>query len=386
MTPLRASLLPLLLLLAPPAPSWAGEPFRYTEAKCGTGELKWVNDVPVLVVRGRPQQTGEQWGALALKPASGLVTLADGFIKDRGWEKLYPLMLKAGGVMEPQFPADHLLELEAAAKASGWPRDLLVFANTIPDLKKLGGCSTLFVGAQRSATGGPLLGRNLDWPPFGPLHEYTLVVAYRPEGKLAFASVTYPGMLGVFSGMNEKGLAVAELTVTDAQDGSAKLDVTGTPYTLALRRVLEECSTVDEAEKLIRSLKRTVRQNVAVCDRAGGAVFEVTPKTVAVRRAVDGLCACTNHFRTEGLATSTACERYTALEKSREVMMLDVGQVAKRMDAANQGAWTLQTMVFEPSSLKLHLAFGKGPATRLPLRTLDLAVLFGKEGGRAAKP
>jgi hypothetical protein len=386
MTPPRASLVPLLLSLALAAPSLAGEPFRYPEAKFGQGELRWVSEVPVLVVHGRPQQTGEQLGALALKPAAGLVKLADGFVKDRGWEALYPLLLKTGRVMEPQFPADHLRELEAAAKASGWPRDLLVFANTIPDLRKLGGCATLFVGAERSATGGPLLGRNLDWPPFGPLHEYTLVVVYRPEGKLAFAAVTYPGMVGVFSGMNEKGLAVADLTVTDAKDGSAKLDVTGTPYTLALRRVLEECSTVAEAEKLVRSLRRTVRQNIAVCDRAGGAVFEETPKTVAVRRAEDGLCACTNHFRTEGLATSTECKRYTTLQASRGMKTLDVGQVAECMDAVNQGAWTLQTMVFEPASLKLHLAFGKGPATRLPLRTLDLPVLFGKEGGRAAKP
>jgi hypothetical protein len=374
MTPLRTS----LLILALAAPALAAEPFRYPEAKSGKGELKRVDGVPVLVVQGKPEEMGEQLGALALKPASGLVKLADGFVKDRGWDRIYPLLLKTGGVMEPQFPRDHLKELEAAAKASGWPRDLLVFANTIPDLRKLGGCSTLFVEAGRSATGGPLFGRNLDWPPFGPLHEYTLVVVYRPQGKLAFASVTYPGMVGVFSGINEKGLALADLTVNDARDDSAKLDVTGVPYTLALRRVLEECSTVAEAEKLVRSLKRTTRQNVAVCDPKGGAVFEVTPKTVAVRHAVEGICACTNHFRTEELATSTTCERYAALVKSREMKTLGVKDVAERMDAANQGAWTLQTMVFEPSALKLHLAFGKGPATRLPLHTLDLAGLFGK--------
>ena len=33
-------------------------------------------------------------------------------------------------------------------------------------------------------------------------------------------------------------------------------------------------------------------------------------------------------------------------------------------------------MVFEPAALKLHLAFGKGPATRLPLHTLELKGLF----------
>jgi hypothetical protein len=363
----------LLLILALTA-----EPFHYPEAKSDKGELKYIDGVPVLVVQGKPEEIGYQLANLALKPSLGLVKLADDFMKDRGWEKLYPLLLKTGAVMEPQFPRDHLKELDAAAKASGWPRDLLVFANTIPDLRKLGGCSTLFIGPERSSTGGPLFGRNLDWPPFGPLHEYTLVVVYRPEGKLAFASITYPGMIGVFSGMNEKGLALADLTVTDSKDGSPKLDVKGTPYTLALRRVLEECSTVEEAEKLIRSFKRTTRQNIAICDRNTGAVFEVTPKTVAVRKPAEGVCACTNHFRIEGLATSLKCERYTTLERTREMKNVGVADVAKQLDAVNQGQWTLQTMVFEPSSLRLHLAYGKGPATRLPLHTLDLKTLFGK--------
>jgi hypothetical protein len=365
---------PLLILAIIGVPS---EPFRYPEAKSGKGELRLVDSVPVLIVQGKPEEIGDQLGSLALKPASGLVKLADGFVKDRGWEKLYPLILKTGGLMEPQFPRDHLKELESAAKASGWPRDLLVFANTIPDLRKLGGCATLCVGAERSATGGPLFGRNLDWPPFGPLHEYTLVIVYRPQGKFAFASVAYPGMVGVFSGMNEKGLALADLTVIDSKDDSARLDVSGIPYTLALRRVLEECSTVEEAEKLVRSLRRTTRQNIALCDRKGGVVLEVTPKTVAVRRPEEGICACTNHFRTEDLATSTKCERYATLEKSREMKKFDVKEVAKQMDAVNQGAWTLQTMVFEPSELRLRLAYGKGPATRLPLHTLDLGALFG---------
>jgi hypothetical protein len=192
-------------------------------------------------------------------------------------------------------------------------------------------------------------------------------------------------MLGVISGINEKGLALAELSVTAAKDGSATLDVRGVPFTLALRRVLEECSTVGEAEKLLRSLRRTIRQNVAVCDKKGGAVLEVTPKTVALRRPVEGICACTNHFRTAELATATECRRYAALDKSRGMRDFDVAGVAERMDAVNQGEWTLQTMVFEPSSLRLHLALGKGPATRLPLRTLELAVLMGAGHGRDEK-
>jgi hypothetical protein len=300
----------LLVALVAISPALADEPFRYPQAKQGRGELRYVNGVPVLLVGGAPAETGEQIGVLALKPATVLTKLVDQFIKANGWERLYPVLLKTGNIMLPQFPPDHLAELEAAAKASGWSRD------------------------------------------------------------------GYPGMLGCTSAMNDAGLALAELTVTTAADDSPALNVAGVPFTLAFRRVMEECRTVEEAEKLLRSLKRTVRQNVAICDRRRAAVFEITPKSLVVRPAESGLCACTNHFRTQGLATQTDCPRYAALVKGQGTGKLTVADVARQMDAVNQGDWTLQTMVFEPAALKLHLAYGKGPATRLPLHTLELKSLF----------
>jgi hypothetical protein len=369
----------LLLIGLVQAPALGVEPFRYPEARAGKGEMRFIAGVPVLIVQGQPEEIGQQVGALVLKPASCLRALADDFIKAQGWERLYPLLLKTGNLMKPQFPPSHLKELQAAARASGWPEDLLVFGNTVPDLRKLAACSALIVEPQRSATGGPLFGRNVDWPPFGPLSEYAFVAIYRPKGKLAFASITYPGMVGVASGINEKGLALADLTVNDAKDGSVKVDPSGVPYMLALRRVLEECATIEDAERLLRSIKRTIRQNVAICDREHGAVFEITPKNLIVRRAVEGICSCTNHFRSEQLATATTCPRFAKLEQSRNLKQLDVVAVAKQMDEVNQGSWTVQTMVFEPKTLQLHVALGKGPATRLPLRTLDLASLFAQE-------
>jgi hypothetical protein len=374
----------LLIALVPWPASRADEPFRYPEARAGKGELRRVDGISVLLVRGKPEEMGQQIGRLALQPASGLLKRAQEFIKAQGWEKVYPLLLRTGSLMRSRFPPDHLKELEAAASVSGWPMDLLIFANTIPDLRKLGGCSALMIEAERSATGGPLFGRNLDWPPFGPLTECAFVAIHRPEGKLPFASITYPGMIGTLSGTNAGGLTLADLTVTEANDGSTVLDVTGTPYTLALRRVLEECATIAEAEQLLRSLKRTVRQNVAICDRHHAAVFEITPKSLVVRRSVEGICVCTNHFRSEALAVPTTCKRYARLDQCRGMAKLDVAGVARQMDAVNQGSSTLQTMVFEPAALKLHIAVGKGPATRLPLRTLDLGALF-SEGPEKAE-
>src|SRR6516225_686573 len=108
----------LLVALLSGTPAKGTEPFRYPEAKHGRGELRYINNIPVLSVQGSPAELGEQIGALALKPATGLTRLADRFVKESGWERLYPVILKTGNIMLPQFPPDHLTELEAASKAS----------------------------------------------------------------------------------------------------------------------------------------------------------------------------------------------------------------------------------------------------------------------------
>jgi isopenicillin-N N-acyltransferase-like protein len=327
---------------------------------------------------------GEQIGVLAIKPAAALFDLTKEFLKSRGWEQLYPVLLKTAAGLATQFPPHHLAELEAMAKASGQSRDLLVFGNVAPDLLKFGGCSAWTVDAARSATGGPLFGRNLDWPPLGKLHEYCLVTVYRPKGKKAFAVIGYPAQIGASSGINESGLALATLEVTAWADGSARFDPAGTPYTLLLRQVLEECGTAAEAEKRLGAAKRTTAFSVVVCDKAGGVAFEVTAKRVAARPAADGFCVCTNHFRTDGLATLTQCQRYDALAKPAGADKVTVADVAKRLDAVNQGKATVQAMVFEPAAAKLHLAFGAGPATKLPLREVGLGKLFAN--GFGAEP
>jgi hypothetical protein len=338
--------------------------------------LKYINEVPVLLVKGTPEEMGEAAGVLVLKPAAKLFGLTNEFAKRHGLENVWPLMMNAGGLFSSRFPAHHLQEVEAMARAAGQPRGLLVGVNMFHDLMGLGGCSALLVEGSRSSTGQPLFGRNLDWPPFFNLHEYTIVTVYRPKDKHAFALIGYPGMIGCATGMNDAGLCLGTLEVTASKDRAPRYDPTGTPYMLALRRVLEDCSTVEEAEKLLRSMRRATMHNLAICDRNSAAVFEITSKSLAVRTDEEGLCSCTNHFRCAELCLNKKCWRYAILEKSGSKEKLSLKDVAKQMHAVNQGAATLQTMIFEPAALKLHLAYGPGPATALPLRELHLQPLF----------
>jgi isopenicillin-N N-acyltransferase like protein len=152
------------------------------------------------------------------------------------------------------------------------------------------------------------------------------------------------------------------------------------PTLLLLRRVMEECGSVEEAAALIRSVERAASLNLALCDRQRGAILEITPKTVALRAAGDGVAICTNHFRSAELATSTKCWRYESLERSIGGEKFTIADIAKRLHAVNQGESTMQSMIFEPATFKLHLTIGKGPATARPMRELELAgMLVGKK-------
>jgi hypothetical protein len=370
----------VLCVLAVPA---AAADRRYPEAKSGKGELRYVQEIPVLTVEGTPEEIGTQFGELALKPAKKpLLGRVDSYMKQIGWQEQFPKMLKFSWLVYANFPKPNQVELTSACKAADADRDLLTALNAIPDLAKMGGCSTLVVEPGRSSTGGPLFGRLLDWPPFEELPEHTLVLVVRPKDKHSFAAVTFPVLLGTISGMNDAGLSLAINEIYAAKDGSKGQNLNGTPMLFLFRKILEECTTLDEAEKVLKANARTTWFCLTVCDKNGGCVFEVTPRSVIRRDAIKDVCCCTNHFRTDELCVSTKCTRYPKLE---EVQKADgkfgVADVAKALDRVNQGANTVHAMVFEPKERVLHLAYGGGgkSATTKPLTKLELGPLFDRK-------
>jgi hypothetical protein len=167
-----------------------------------------------------------------------------------------------------------------------------------------------------------------------------------------------------------------------ARDGAPMFNPKGEPYTFCFRRMLEECTTTAEAEKLLRAAARTTILSLATCDLNGGLVLEMTPKTVAARRGGNkGILACTNHFRTDELAMPMfmRCSRYQSLTQGRTPDAMTVADVGRRLHAANMGKLTAQTMVFEPAALTLHVAIGACPSSALPMKELDLKPLFAGE-------
>jgi isopenicillin-N N-acyltransferase-like protein len=347
----------------------------FAAKKIDGAELRMMGAVPVAILTGTPEEIGRQHGELLAEPGKAMVEFPQRFAERFGVEAFWPFVTQAGKTLVSRAPLSHREELAAIAAHSEVTTDQLAVGNTLLELRRLG-CSAVVVEPSRSKTGGPIFGRNFDFPTLGDLDKYSMVIVYRPAGKHAFASIGFPGLVGVISGMNDAGLAAATLDVEQSADGSRKFNPVGEPLAFVFRRIMEECTTVDEAEKLLRSVKPTTWMNLTVCDRNGGATFEITPDHIARRNSEEGIVRCTNHFRCEGLSVGEQCWRYDALDVHPLAGQVGIRDVQLALDGANQGDMTLQTMVFEPRDLVLHLAIGKPPVSLNKMEKIELAPLF----------
>ena len=354
--------------------------FRFPEGRHGEAELRYVDGVPLLTVQGTPEEIGEAVGVLALRPGRRMADYPLDLLRTFWLRPLRWPMLQVGRWLARRFPTDYHREMEAMYAAADLSRDLAVLNNTFYDIKKVAFCSALLVTTERTTEGGPLLGRNLDYPPLGYANEFSLVTVYRPrDGRHAFASIGFPGMVGCLSGMNDAGLTVAVMEAYQVSFGNRRLNLAGMPFALCFRRLLEECSSIEEACTLLNRMKRIGLNSLVVADRNGVAVFEITPDRVVVRRPKDGVCVCTNHFCTKELRPLVTFNLFKTLnhfatleEVTRKRSEFGITDLHAALHSVCDQDITLQTMVFEPRKLRLHLAIGTIPASAAPMRVIDL--------------
>jgi hypothetical protein len=282
--------------------------------------------------------------------------------------------LAAAKVFEGHMLPAHRAEVAALARDTSLDERAVALAQCFLDLQPSTACSTLTLPAEAAPDGIARFGRNLDFPSRGIADKRTVILIYRPAGRYAFAAVSWPGLVGVLSGMNEHGLALANMEVPRAP----RLP-TAMPYTLLYRMVLERCRTVDEVIALLKATPRQTANNLMLMDATGArAVAEITPQGVVVRRGRPGAALLsTNHQRGQDTATTGLCWRYDRLKAESAAHFGDIGvkRIERMLADTAQGDLTLQSMVFEPATRRLYLATGKD-APEHPFYPLDLKPLF----------
>jgi len=369
---LRAWAALFLAVLAVPAVARAAQ---FKEATHGPASLTLVEGVPLVHVYGTPEQMGEQQGALLGPQLSLLVDqylnkYLRSFGKDLG---LRGSVLKLSHRMEKSIPRRYIEEMKALAKSAGVAYEDVLLANTVFDIRRAVFCSTFVALGERSADGRPIFGRNLDFPSLGVAHKYSCVIVYHPKQGRAVASVTFPGLIGVLSGLNDAGVAAA---VMEARVPG--LQTIATPYALVFRTALTNAASTGEVVRTVTARARSTNNNLMICDAKGNAACaELSIRKVVARRPVNGVIYSTNHFTSKELGRPWMCWRLPRLRKALGGSVRVDEAMAKKIlaDVAVARA-TMQSIVFRPAACSFLLAVGQPPAPSRKFVLFKKPVLF----------
>ena len=331
-----------------------------------------ASPVPIIELRGTPQEIGRQH---AQKLGPQVRELHEKYLKPWFTDAALHRKAQLAAIMfRLMLNPEHRNELDSFAAELKLNLPDAMLGNCFLDLIPINACSTITLPAEASADGVARFGRNLDFPGMNIAEKHTVLLIVRPEGRFSYAAVTWPGLLGVLSGMNEHGLTVANMEV-DRRGGIPQ----AMPYTLLYRTLLERCKTVDEAIKLLSDTPRQTANNLMLMDAAGNrAVAEIRPDGVSVRRGLSNAALIsTNHQRGEDQNTPKRCWRYDTLRNQSAKLFgqQDALSIARLLGQVAQGKMTLQSMVFEPSTRVIHLATGE-QATKNPYHRIDLKPYF----------
>jgi hypothetical protein len=163
------------------------------------------------------------------------------------------------------------------------------------------GCTSFGLWGNRTINNKLLIGRNFDFYVGDEFAEDKLILLLKPEKGYGMLFVTWGGMIGVVSGMNEKGL-----TVTLNAAPSEIPYHTAMPVSLIAREVLQYASTIDEAYKIIKKRNVFVSETFLIGSAIDkkAVVIEKTPSTTSLYTTQDSKILCTNHFQSKKLIYS----------------------------------------------------------------------------------
>lgn len=159
------------------------------------------------------------------------------------------------------------------------------------------GCSSLAAWNDNTEDGDLLIGRNFDFYAGDDFAKNKLIQFVEPENGIPYSSVSWPGMIGVVSGMNKEGITVT------INAGKSKIPFTAkTPISLVTREILQYAATIDEAIKIAKKRKVFVSESILVGSAADkkAVIIEVSPKSFGVFDVPNSHAViCTNHFQSE---------------------------------------------------------------------------------------
>lgn len=268
-----------------------------------------------LYIKGNPLQLGYNNGALTQdlmqKQEEIFFSKVEGFVPSKFKQKLLSGFLKwYNRKMYLNVRDDFQAELYGLSQYSSDKYDFIApkfrramylhgahdIGHAMQDLMVVG-CTSLAVWNENTEDGDLLIGRNFDFYVGDEFAKNKLIEFVEPENGIPYLSVSWPGMIGVVSGMNKEGITVT------INAGKSKIPLTAkTPISFVTREILQYATTIDEAIAIAKKRKVFVSESILVgsANDKNTVIIEVSPDNFGVYRVENSSKVfCTNHFQSE---------------------------------------------------------------------------------------
>lgn len=161
------------------------------------------------------------------------------------------------------------------------------------------GCTSFAAWGNKTEDGNLILGRNFDFYVDDAFAKDKIVAFINPKEGYPFMMVTWPGMIGVCSGMNAEGLT---LTI-NASKSKIPL-IAKTPISILTREILQYARTIDEAIAIAKKKKVFVSESIMIgsANDNKAVLIEIAPDNLGIFEVSnDNQLVCTNHFQSDAL-------------------------------------------------------------------------------------
>lgn len=268
-----------------------------------------------LYVEGNPLQIGEITGSLTQKQLQSQEAYIFNMVEDIIPSKFQQFLLRKflawyNRQMYQHIPEEYKTEIYGLSQYSssnfseiGEPYLRILYLHGAHDIGHamqdlmLVGCSSFAVWGDKTVDNDLLIGRNFDFYAGDDFAKEKIISFVNPSKGHKFMSVTWGGMIGVVSGMNEQGLTVT------INAGKSKIPlVAKTPISIVTREILQYASTIDEAIAIAKKREVFVSEAIFIGSAKDkkAIVIEVSPDNFGVYEVENtNKLICSNHFQSE---------------------------------------------------------------------------------------
>jgi hypothetical protein len=183
-------------------------------------------------------------------------------------------------------------------------------------------CTAFATWNDRSEDSTLIIGRNFDFYVGDDFAKNKIVAFYSPDAGHKFMMITFGGMAGVLSGMNDQGLTV---TINAAK--SEIPSASATPVSLVAREILQYASTIKEAYAIAERRRMFVAESFLIGSAKDkrAAIIEKNPDGIDLVESSSSEIIVTNHFQgkklgetelnREHMRTSASVYRYDRVKE-----------------------------------------------------------------------